>query len=411
MRILIIGINYWPELTGIAPYTTDLASYLTREGHEVQVITGVPHYPQWRVPQRYRRIAASESQRGVRITRRGHYVPSRQSALRRGLYEATFLLTGSVVRLDPRPDVILGVSPSLSGALLAAEAAIRTGRPYGLIFQDLMGRAAAQSGISGGGAVARLIGRVEGHVARGAIAVAIVSPDFRTFLEANGVPGSRIVELPNWTHIPAPFRPREQTRSRLRWSTDDTIVLHAGNMGLKQGLEQVVGAARNAYHVEPDVRFVLMGDGNQRAELERLADGLPNVTFRPFEPAATFSDVLAAADVLLLCERPTVVDMSLPSKVTSYLAAGRPIVAAVVEDGATARLLRRSGAALLVEPADPTGMLEAITALRDDPVTSARLASAAVRFAKRELSSDKGLRRASEFVSRLATGRAAEEGR
>ena len=114
-----------------------------------------------------------------------------------------------------------------------------------------------------------------------------------------------------------------------------------------------------------------MGDGNQRSDLERQAAGLANLDFRPFEPPETFSDTLAAADILLLSERPSVRDMSLPSKVTSYLAAGRPIVAAVAPGGATATLVARSGAAILTDAGDPAGILGAIASIRDDPAAAA----------------------------------------
>ena len=102
------------------------------------------------------------------------------------------------------------------------------------------------------------------------------------------------------------------------------VVLHAGNMGLKQGLERVVQAAALAADTHPEMLFVLMGDGSQRAALAELATGLPNLTFMDPVSQGDFMDTLAAADILLVCESPTVLDMSLPSKLTSYMAAGRP---------------------------------------------------------------------------------------
>jgi colanic acid biosynthesis glycosyl transferase WcaI len=407
-RILFVAIHYWPEITGNAPYTTMLAEHLAERGHEVTVLAGMPHYPAGRIQRGYRgQLALSEEHGGVEIRRRAHYVPGRQTALRRGVYEASFLLTGSLYATGPHPDAIVGVSPSLSSAALAAEFAARTRRPFGLILQDLMGRAAEQSGIAGGGAVAALTATAEGWLARRATFVGVVAPDFVPYLRDHGVGADQIVHLPNWTHIAEPRGNRAAARLRLGWAEDQTIVLHAGNMGLKQGLDQVVEAAQAARSGLTDLRFVLMGDGNQRPELERMAAGLSNVDFRPFEPPESFPDTLAAADILLLSERPSVRDMSLPSKVTSYLAAGRPIVAAVGAGSATASLVRRSGAAVLADAGDHHGILRAIASIRDDPATAERLGRAGPRFVAAELSSADGLARSTEFVEGIAAARGA----
>ena len=120
-----------------------------------------------------------------------------------------------------------------------------------------------------------------------------------------------------------------QTRARFGWKDGEQVVLHAGNIGLKQGLEQVIEAARIAADRHEFVRFVLSGGGSQAAAIQAAAGGLPNVDFLGFQPDGIHASLLDAADVLLLSERATQIDMSLPSKLTAYFAAGRPVVAAV----------------------------------------------------------------------------------
>jgi colanic acid biosynthesis glycosyl transferase WcaI len=407
-HILFVAINYWPEPSGNAPYTTGLAEYMVRAGHRVSVVTGFPHYPSWHVDPEYGSgFRRRETIGGVEVIRRRHYVPARQSVLGRGLYEGTFMLHGLFCQLDP-PDAVVGVIPSLGGGALARIFAARWHAPYGVIVQDLMGRAAAQSGMASGGRVAGGVSTLEGWALRRARAVAVVSPSFVPYLRSLGVRANRIVDLPNWIVRPAVQANVAKTRQRLGWG-DQQIVLHAGNMGLKQGLEQVLAAAEIAATSEPRVRFVLLGDGNQRPMLERAAAHLPNVQFLPSQPDDEYSAALAAADVLLLSQRSTVADMSLPSKLTSYCAAGRPIVAAVRDDGATYREIQRTGAGMTVPAGDPEALLRALAELRNDPTLAARLGAAGRSYAATALTSTEGLERGRKFVESLITRAPARE--
>ena len=334
-HILFTAINYWPEPAGNAPYTTALAEHLVRAGHRVSVVTGVPHYPSWHVSPAYRHgLTWREEIRGVEVIRKRHLVPPRQTLRGRALYEGTFLLNGLTAR-PARPDLIIGVVPSLGGATMARLFAGRWGIPYAVIVQDLMGRAASETGIRGGRKAAGLISRAEGWSLRKAGLVVAVSEAFFPYLRAVGVPEERIAHMPNWVLREPAEGDRAETRRRLGWQDDQVIVLHAGNMGLRQDLGQVLAAARLAQHSAPDFRFVLLGDGNQRPNLEKKAAGLPNVSFMGTQIDTDYDLALRAADVLLVSERETVADMSLPSKLLAYFSAGRPIVAVVRPDGAT----------------------------------------------------------------------------
>jgi glycosyltransferase involved in cell wall biosynthesis len=397
-----VGINYRPETTGIAPYTTAVAEHLAASGHQTTVLTGFPHYPAWRHAPGERRIRAVERLRGVRVLRRRHYVPPTQSAVRRGAYEGTFLIHGLMTNPE-RPDVVLGVVPSLSGGILARLFAARARAPYGLIFQDLMAPAAQQSGIRGGRRVARVTAALERWGAVKATAVAIVSESFRPYLKELGVRDERIISFPNWVHVAAPSGDRGATRQRLGWPTGTTVVLHAGNMGLKQGLEQVVEAARQADETGAEVLYVLVGDGSQRGHLESLAAGVTSIQFLPFQAEKDLPNVLGAADLLLVSERATVVDMSLPSKLTTYFAAGRPIVAAVPEDGSTAAEVRRSGAGVTVPVGDPDSLNEAVANLRTDEARAEALGDAGRHYASATLGETAAMIRVDQLLERLIT--------
>ena len=413
LRILIVGVNYAPEHAGIGPYTTELAEHLSRVGHGVTVLTGMPHYPAWTLDTAYvRRLRAEEHRNGVRVLRRALYVPPRQSAMRRAMYEASFLASALPWTRMERPDAILGIVPSLSGAVLARWLAARYRTRYGLLFQDPMSQAAMQSGIPGGGRAAEATRMVERWAVSRAKAVAAVSPEFFPFLSRLGVPLGRLWHVPNWANVREPDRSddaRARTRARQGWRADETVVLHAGNIGLKQHLGQVLDAAalQNGGGHGRHVRFVLLGDGSQRAVLRARAqaDRLPNVDFLDPEPQGSFMDVLAAADVLLVTERASVRDMALPSKLTSYASAGRPVIAAVNPVGATAAEVLAAGNGLVVDAEDPDALLGAIHRLVVECELSLHLAAAGPPYARVSLSADSALARAEELVLAIVRGR------
>src|SRR5271170_6683905 len=97
MHVVFIGINYWPDATGIAPFTTGRCEYLAGRGHQVTVFTGFPYYPNWRVPESYRKHLFRDDERnGVTILRSWLYVPGHATAARRVLHEASFIASSAL---------------------------------------------------------------------------------------------------------------------------------------------------------------------------------------------------------------------------------------------------------------------------------------------------------------------------
>lgn len=398
-NILIVGINYAPEPTGIGPYTTATAEHLAQSAASVTVLTGLPSYPEWNVPREYRgRRQFRESPNGVEVHRLWHAVPRRQDAARRGLYEASFLAHAASTQVSQRPDLVIGVTPALGGALAAAHLAERYDAPLVVIVQDVLGAAATQSGIAGGGRVAQVVARAEGRALRRADQIVVVSDSFRAPLREYGIDSTRVHTIRNWSRVPAARRDRGAERTRLGWS-DATVVLHSGNMGLKQGLEVVVEAARLTRDRQ-NLRWVLMGDGSQRADLQRLGHDLPNLEFLPLCDTDDYPEILAAADILLLCERPGVLDMSLPSKLTSYFTSGVPVASAVSAEGSTAKELARAGALAPTAPGDAAALVDQILALGGDPLRRTSLAATAARHAKENLTFAAASRRLDAVLAR-----------
>ena len=204
---------------------------------------------------------------------------------------------------------------------------------------------------------ARLARLVEAQVITSVDAVSAIHDHFKTTLVDDfKVPERKVAVIRNWTHI-TPSQISEADRGSLRaemgWGAGETVVLHTGAMGAKQALETVVDAAALADAEGAAIKFVLVGDGSQREILEGRAHGLNCICFMDPVDEQRYVSLLAAADVLLLNERPTLRGMAVPSKLTSYFASGRPVLAATDPASASAIEIQRSGAGVLVEPGDP----------------------------------------------------------
>ncbi len=382
-RVLLCTSYFWPDVTGIALYAKGFADHLTQRGDEVTVVTGFPHYPSWRRAPGGPRLAATAVVDGIEVRRRWHHVPRRQSTASRIAYEASFLTGLTALGGPGRPEVVVAVSPCLTGAAVALAAGRRYRAPVAVVFQDVVGRAATQSGIGAGAALGSFVGALEVAVARRAARIGLTAPGFQRPFREGGVPAERIIGLRNWLERTPPDVPRAQARARLGWRDCDFVCVHAGNMGRKQNLQTLIDAAGAL--AGDGIRMVLAGDGNDRPRLERLAAPLGNVSFLDLQPSGAYESMLEAADALIVNQRATVTDMALPSKLTAYFAAGRPVIGAVAPDSETAAELRRARAAVVVAPEEPSALAAAVLELRADPDRGAVLGDHGRRYAEQHL--------------------------
>lgn len=407
LKILVAGLNYAPEPTGNAPYTASLAEGLAAAGHDVRIITGYPHYPEWHVRAGYTGWSRKEVINGVSVTRLRHHVPRNLNNLSRMHMELSFGLRLMFARWFS-PDAVLVVSPALfSSALAILRVRMSPRRPAVAIWvQDIYSRGIEETG-SGNGMLTHAFAAVESLVLRSADGVVAIHDRFKMHIVGSlRVPSNDVKVIRNWTHLPeSPRTGLEEMRSHLGWGPDDIVVLHAGNMGKKQGLENVIEAARIADTRGSAVRFVLMGDGNQRKRLEGMATGISRISFVDALPSLDFQRALAAADVLLVNELPGVKDMAVPSKLTSYFNAGVPVIAATDEESVTAYEIENSGGGVRVEAAVPLALVETAEALAREPSKAARLAENALRFRHETLSEAFAVGHYDEFITSLATSR------
>lgn len=210
------------------------------------------------------------------------------------------------------------------------------------------------------------------------------------------------------THLaPAPEMSRRDARAALGWPTDVRLIVHTGNMGAKQGLENVVEAARLADRDGAPVKFVLVGDGGERARLEELAAGIERIQFVDPLDEVDYRRALAAADCLLVNELPGVATMAVPSKLTSYFAASRPVLAATDPTGITAGEVERAEIAGVAVPAgEPRVLLDTALDLVEDVDAAVVYGSAGRRYCQDALGAEAALDAFDRVIRDVAARRA-----
>lgn len=386
MRILLLGINYAPEIISTAVYSTGLAEEMSRRGAKVEVVTALPYYPAWRVFEGWRGPfwRREKSAEGVRIVHCPLYVPRNPTGMRRILHHASFALTTLPVAVWKgvfgRPDIVFVVAPSiLSGPVGWLAARLGGGKAW-LHIQDYEVAAAFATGLlREGSLVGRFAMAFENWVLRRFDRLSSISEPMLARLTKKGIVPSRIFELRNWADLgrivplsgPSPLKAELGINAR-------HIALYSGNLANKQGLDILPDMARRLAH-RKDLAFVICGDGPMRSRLVEMSAGLDNIHFLPLQPLERLSDLLGMADVHLLPQVADAADLVLPSKLTNMLASGRPVVATAMPDTALGREV--DGTGLVVPPGDGAAAAEAVARLLDDDSLRQRLGEEARRRA------------------------------
>lgn len=378
MRILVIGLNYAPDLIGIAKYTTELCEDLVARGHEVEVVTAPPYYPAWSVPGAYRAGRRSkETVNGVKLRRVKVYVPAEPSGGRRIVHLISFALNAfpaAVGRaLAFKPQVVVCIAPALFSAPVALAAARIAGGKSWLHIQDFELDAAVSLGMMNGG-LHGLGAAFERFLLRRFDQLSTISAKMVDSLIKKGALASRALEVRNWVDVDI-IHPDKGLTSRYRQELglrdDQPIVLYAGNMSAKQGLEILAEAAGALDRAGHPATFLFVGEGPYRSTLKDLCAGLSNTRFLDLQPLERLGELLSTADVHLLPQRPEAADLVLPSKLAPMLASGRACI--VTADAGTGLANEIEGAGVVTPPGDAVALARALTDLLADAARRAEL--------------------------------------
>ncbi len=386
MRILLHGINYSPELTGIGKYTGEMAEWLANHDHEVRVITAPPYYPQWQIGEGYLNRWVKEKSDSLLIYRCPLWIPLKPSGLKRLIHLASFTISSFPVMMAQifwRPDVVWVVEPALFCAPQAWLVARLSGGKAWLHIQDYELDAAFDLGLLKGSTLRNLVANAERLLMRRFDKVSTISQRMADRALSKGVDSDCVELFPNWVDLSGfafntdPLSNHSNAyRTELGINQDSIVALYSGNMGNKQGLEILAQVA----HLCPDVTFVFCGHGAGRVGLMKLCEGLHNVLFLDLQPLERLGEFLAIADIHLLPQRADAADLVMPSKLTGMFASGRPVIATAQMGTELADVVSDCG--LVVESENPDAFAEAINLLAHDKHLRKSLGSAGRIYAE-----------------------------
>jgi colanic acid biosynthesis glycosyl transferase WcaI len=395
VNIVVLCPHFAPDMAPTGEVITAITLQLAARGHRLHVVTSLPWYrhhatePGWDG-----QLVRHEDTDWGRITR-VHPFPTDKTnlparALAFGGFTALSTIEGALT--SERPDVVLAMSPPIS--LGAAGWAVARSRraPFVFNIQDVFPDVAIELGLltnRGAIAVAR---RLEVATYRHADAVTVLSDELAANVRAklaDAVPAHRRTEFADRVHVIPNFVDTaavvpQATPGGLGYRAqyglgDRTVVMYAGNVGLSQSLDLLVHAARTMAH-RTDVVFVINGGGSARASLVASAAGLDNLVFVDMQPKDRLPEVLAAGDIHVVPLRAGLAASSVPSKLYSILAAGRPIVASVDPGTEVQRTVEMAGAGVAVAPQDPEAFCGAVSDLLDHPDRRSTMGAAGRSF-------------------------------
>ncbi len=394
MNVLILCTSYHPEPNGISIYSTDLATHLDAMGHNVKVIT--TRSMKDPIDCDGHRVSEIQTVRlNIRNTSSGNVALAIFNEFR-----LTLSFWKASRKEEIRPDtVIISIIPSLSSGIIARQLSKRWSIPHMTIFQDFTSLGSRQVGSRLGKAMGPLLQFIELFILNHAHKIVVVSEEMVAAV-SNLNPKLSIKVHLIYNYFIKKYDTNDVHEFRQRHAIDKSnfVIMYTGNIGRKQGIENVLRTAE-ILHSELNIKFVIIGGGNQKNKIIKLSSGLTNVMMLPFQNEKHYAQILRSANVLLINELPTQLGMSLPSKSTAYLESGVPIIAAVPLQGPTSRFLKEK--ALVVNAGSPEELADAILKVFNGVLDLKENALRGKKFAEESLNARKSRKEYSRIVESL----------
>ncbi|HOI42810.1 MAG TPA: glycosyltransferase family 4 protein, partial [Elusimicrobiales bacterium] len=403
VKVLIVTQYFWPENFRV----NDLALGLKERGHEVTVLTGQPNYPGGRFFEGYGALSRSEERyEGIRVCRVPVVSRGPGKGLRLALNYLSFAISasllgpfycrekyGAVFVFEPSP-----VTVAIPGIVMRE----LKGAPLFLWVLDLWPESLSATGAVSSGTILRMVGAMVRFIYRNCDRILVSSRGFTERVVAAGFPEKSVSYFPNW--VEDVYAGGSAVVAEPQDLPDGFRVVFAGNLGAAQGLPTILAAAEKL-RGDTGLHWVLIGDGRMadwlRVEVSRRGlSGTVHLLGR-HEPGA-MPGFFSAADALLVSlRRDPAFTLTVPGKVQSYMACGRPLIASLEGEGAA--LIAESGSGLVCPPEDPEALAAAVTRLKNMSVDErVRMGKAGAAYAAANFSRGDLLNRLADWIETAA---------
>ena len=376
-RILLLSLVFPPDSVSTAQIMGDLASDLSALGHDLTVISTMPHYnrdveAESRQPSQalWGPILRRSIFRGITVYHT--YMPRKgQSILLRMLAWTGFHTISIVAALTvaPRPSMIIAPSPPLTIGICAWILSVIYRVPFIYNVQEIYPDMAIRLGAVRNKRIIDLLYRMEGFVYRKASALTVIASRMRERLLEKGVPDDKVHVIPNFVDISDLSPLPKMNDFSLKYNLQDKFVVsYAGNLGPAQGLTHFIDAA-HLLRDEATIRFLMMGDGILSGELKKRIEkfDLPNFIFLPYQPYSLMAQAYAASDLCLVPQAAETGFEAVPSKVYRIMACARPVLAATDSSSDLARLIIDAGCGAVVSTASAEALADMIRSAHSNP--------------------------------------------
>jgi colanic acid biosynthesis glycosyl transferase WcaI len=363
-RILIYGINYYPEMVGIGKYTSEMVDWMVDNGIECTVVTAYPYYPYWKVQKPYKNIFYKRevSRNGKLVVYRCPlYIPSKPSGFNRIIHDASFLLTSFLIFIKlifgKKYDYVLSIAPPFHSGFLALFYKFFRNTKTIYHVQDLQIDAAKNLKMVKSGFLISMLMTMEKFCIKRFDFVSSISEGM---IEKIKLKYDRdILNFPNWVDTEKFYPIEDKNLLKKQWLFDenDFIILYSGNIGKKQGLDSIIYIAEK-FKSDQKIKFVICGEGAYKTTLINFVKEkkLNNITFLPLQESSVFNSFLNIADIHLILQKKSASDLVMPSKLTTILAVGGLVVATADQGTSLYNVIQNNKIGLIAPPEDPEAL-------------------------------------------------------
>jgi len=358
MRLLVITPHFEPDTAPTGIIVTSLVEQWAKQGHQIEVITSLPWYEKHEIATQWKgRLFRRDEKESVRVIRLHPFPQDKSKLLQRLVSFLAFSFLAVIASLSIKGpfDAVIVVSPPLTLGNVGKVAAIRHRCKLILNLQDIFPDVAVALGMVKSRSSIKFLEKYEKFTYNGSDAITVLSEDLEKNvnkkIDRMKTP-PKVTVVPNFL-ISSSIKPQSRLTNYRREHElgEKFVVMYAGNLGNSQSFELITNAAKK-HEEREDVVYVINGSGVMFDRLNEQANELKNLKVIEHQPIERLSEVLASADIHLVPLRTGLGDMSVPSKIYSVFAAGRPVIASVDPGTEIERIVVESEGGISVAPDD-----------------------------------------------------------